>query len=163
LDQRLVGSIGFTAFGGERAAIDEMIGCGLFTSMNAAFSVLNPSANIEVPASFGDPDYRCAIERARAAGLGVMAIRVLGGGVLATQSSSDPRLSTLVALAKEAACSVEELAIRFVLSTEGVQTAILGLSAVDHVRVAAAAVDQGPLDPELYSALEQVSLASFPS
>jgi aryl-alcohol dehydrogenase-like predicted oxidoreductase len=88
---------------------------------------------------------------------------VLGGGVLATQSSSDPRLSTLVALAKEAACSVEELAIRFVLSTEGVQTAILGLSAVDHVRVAAAAVDQGPLDPELYSALEQVSLASFPS
>ena len=157
LDDGLVGSVGFTAFGGERSAIDEMISCGLFTSMNASFNILNPSANIEVPEAFGEPDYECVIRRAHAAGLGVMAIRVLGGGVLAALEASDPRVTWLEGAARESGCSVEELAIRFVLSTEGVHTAILGLSEVEHVRVATAAAERGPLDATLYSELERLS------
>lgn len=160
LDQGLVGSVGFTAFGGERSAIDEMIGCGLFTSMNAAYSVLNPSANFEVASGFSEPDYDCVIRRAETAGLGVMAIRVLGGGVLATLGASDPRLSRLSALAGDLECSVEDLAVRFVLSTPGVQTAVLGLSEVEHVRAAAAATAEGPLDPEVFSELARISLLS---
>ena len=160
LDQELVGSVGFTAFGGEQAAIDEMIASGIFTSMNAAFNVLNPSANIAVPPDFGDVDYGGVIRRASAAGLGVMAIRVLAGGALGTQSTADPRIADLSALAKDARCSVHELAIRFVLSTEGVQTAILGLSEIDHVRAAAVAAEAGPLDPELYRRIEQLSLTN---
>jgi L-galactose dehydrogenase/L-glyceraldehyde 3-phosphate reductase len=136
-----------------------MIASGLFTSMNAALNILNPSAALEVPADFAEPDYERVIHRATAAGIGVMAIRVLGGGELATMAPEDPRALRLSALARDIESSLEELAVRFVLSTPGVQTAVLGLSEVDHVRAAAVATEQGPLDRDLVDEIARISLA----
>jgi len=158
IDQGLVSSVGFTAFGGEPAAIEEMIACGLFTSMNASYNVINPSAHIAVPDGFPDPDYQRVIVKAREAGLGVMAIRVLASGALVEPAGPDRRIVRLALLAREIGISRVELAIRFVLSTEGVQTAVLGLTEVDHVLEAVDAASKGSLDADVISEAEAIAL-----
>lgn len=157
IDQGLVGSVGFTAFGGEPSAIEEMIGCGLFTSMNASYNLLNPSANLSVPAEFVEPDYELVIDKARRAGIGVMAIRVLASGALVESSNGDARIAPLAAFASELGMSLPELAIRFVLSTEGVQTAIMGLSEPRHLASAVEAALRGPLDASVMHQIESLT------
>ena len=38
-------TVGFTAYGGEVAAIEELIDSGVFGALNASINFLNPSAN----------------------------------------------------------------------------------------------------------------------
>jgi aryl-alcohol dehydrogenase-like predicted oxidoreductase len=157
MDEGLVGSVGFTAFGGEATAIEEMIDCGLFTSMNASYNLLNPSAQFAMPAAFTGPDYGCVIEKARQAGIGVMAIRVLASGAAVEPPDSDSRLARFAALAREAGMSMPELAIRFVLSTEGVKTAIMGLSEPSHLATAIEAASHGPLEMAVMQEIEAIA------
>jgi aryl-alcohol dehydrogenase-like predicted oxidoreductase len=159
IDQGLVGSVGFTAFGGEPSAIEEMIDCGLFTSMNASYNLLNPSAKVPVPAGFVEPDYERVIDKARRAGIGVMAIRVLASGALADEESLDDRVVRFAALARELGISLPQLAIRFVLSTEGVQTAIMGLSEPSHLVAAVEAAMNGPLEAAVMGEIEAIAIS----
>jgi L-glyceraldehyde 3-phosphate reductase len=158
LDAGLVDTVGFTSFGGDPAAIREMLSSGLFGSINASFSLLNPSAARPVPAGFSGADYETVIQSASAADVGVMAIQVLGRGVLAAGESEQG--AALQAVAAELGDSLISLAIRYVLSTPGVTTAILGLSEPSHVHDAVAAEGRGPLSTDEIARLEAVVLGA---
>ena len=163
MDEGLVGSVGFTAFGGEPSAIEEMIGCGLFTSMNASYNLLNPSAKFSMPVAFSEPDYECVIDKAEQAGIGVMAIRVLSSGALVESADRDHRVGRFAAVAREVGISLPELAIRFVLSTEGVQTAIMGLSEPSHLAAAVEAASNGPLEAAVMHEIEAIATSGITS
>jgi aryl-alcohol dehydrogenase-like predicted oxidoreductase len=73
---------GFCAFGGEMAAVQNMIDKGRFHSMLALYNVFNPSAGRHAPASLKDVDYKNVISRAALRGIGVVALRVVAAGAL---------------------------------------------------------------------------------
>jgi aryl-alcohol dehydrogenase-like predicted oxidoreductase len=146
---------GFTALGGDPAAIVTLIECGVFGVLNVSLNLLNPSAAVKVPTSFTGPDYNQVLDRARDAGMGVMAIQVLARGVLAGSGATNGT-GEIARASLGGHGSLPEVAIRYALGKPGVTTAILGLSEPNHVDEAAAAVAKGPLPAEVEHALEAV-------
>jgi aryl-alcohol dehydrogenase-like predicted oxidoreductase len=141
----LVRVAGFTTFGGEPSAIDEVAAAGIFDVINADFSAARPTAGHPLPVP-GQPDYRSVIDRCAAYGLTSLAIRVLGNGRLVRPDVLRTPLETAVAgFLRQAAGSVAAGAIRFALSKPGVTSAIIGFSHPDHVHDAVAAAAAGPL------------------
>jgi len=148
---------GFTSFGGEPRAIRELIDSGSFDALNASYNVVNPSALRPVGAHLGEDDYEQVIAAAAAVGMGVMAIRVLSSGAL-LNPVADSKEARLGAIAKEAGESVVSLAIRYVLSTSDVTTAIMGISEPQHLDDAVDAASRGPLDPATIARIEAIAL-----
>lgn len=148
---------GFTAFGGEPRAIRELIASGSFDALNASYNVVNPSALRPVGSHVGEEDYEQVIAAAAAAGMGVMAIRVLSSGALVSPVV-DSKVARLGTVAKEAGESVVSLAIRYVLSTSDVTAAIMGISEPRHLDDAADAASRGPLDPATIARIEAIAL-----
>src|SRR3954468_7041000 len=68
---------------GDTESLLRILDAGVFDSVQIAVNLLNPSAALAVPADFPMQDFARAIARAKAAGMGVLAIRVLAGGALA--------------------------------------------------------------------------------
>ena len=103
--------------------------------------------------------------------MGVVAIRVMGGGVLAgdaaaegfagtTSSESvlgrsrDEELNQAKALAfleseSDPGGGVRQAAIRFALANDEICSSLMGFSTVSHIEAAAEATGQGPLDSRL--------------
>jgi aryl-alcohol dehydrogenase-like predicted oxidoreductase len=152
----------------------ETIGAG---SIQCCVNLLNPSAGRDVPEGFPFQDYRQLIERAAARQTGVIAIRVLAGGALsgsaarhANAAQAPAPIATHATFAEDVALaqrfrflvreghagSLVEAAIRFVIGTPGVSTAMVGLSNLAQLEQAVAAAERGPLPPEALEGLEQV-------
>ena len=83
----LASHIGFTGTG-DAAAVIELIDSGRFEVMQTFYSLLNPSGSIRLPAGSPLHDFKLAISRASRRGMGVVAIRVMGGGVLAGDAAA---------------------------------------------------------------------------
>jgi aryl-alcohol dehydrogenase-like predicted oxidoreductase len=143
----VVRAAGYTTFGGQPDAIDEIAWSSVFDAINADFSPGNPSAGYAVNAP-GMPNYHSVIDRARAAGLSTMAIQVLGNGRLIRSDVERSSIETNVAAWLTAKTGdVVSGAIRFVLSKPGVSSAVIGFSHPHHVRDAIAAAEAGSLPP----------------
>lgn len=159
--------LGFTGLG-ETPAVLEVIGRGGFDVMHCYFSAANPSAGYPVPPSFGPQDLGLMIDRAAAAGVGALAIRILAAGALAgaerhplaggtdgvlisgTDYAADAaRAARLRPIAAELGVGLAELAMRFALSKAGLATALVGVSEVEQIELAARAADAGPLPPDV--------------
>jgi len=164
---------GFTAVG-ETAALHRVLAASGWGAAQIPFNLLNPSASRVVPASMPAQDYAGTLEAAHAAGIGAIAIRTLAGGALSASEARHPLGAAMVEpigsgpdyatdarrawvyerIAREAGCaSVVELAIRFVISHAGVSTAMVGLSSLDQLRTAAAAVGRGALAADTLDAI----------
>jgi aryl-alcohol dehydrogenase-like predicted oxidoreductase len=154
----LVQTVGFTTFGGEPAATDELIDSGVFGTINASFSLLNPSAALAMSSDWQLPNYAQVIGRAAGAGLGVMAMQVFARGVLGGATPEEGPAGQLITLARELDDRPATVALRYVLGTPGVTTAIVGFSALSHIDDAAAAVAAGPLPSDVRAALEAAAL-----
>lgn len=89
----LVQHLGLTGIG-QPAALREVIRSGLFTTMQAPYHLLNPSAGRDVDASFAETNYGNIIADCAQLGMGVFAIRVLAGGALASQPPSPHTFKT---------------------------------------------------------------------
>src|SRR5206468_2491606 len=74
---------GITALG-ETPAILEVLRSGRFETAQVYHNMLNPSAARPVPPAWGGQDFGGVIEACRERDVGVMAIRVLAAGALAT-------------------------------------------------------------------------------
>lgn len=143
----LVRVTGFTTFGGQPSAIDEVAAAGVFDVINADYSAANPTAGHALPVP-GQPDYRSVIDRCAAFGLTSLAIRVLGNGRLVRDDiRRTPVESEVTGLLRRAAGSVVAGAIRFALTKPAVTCAIMGFSHPGHVADAVAAAAAGPLTP----------------
>jgi aryl-alcohol dehydrogenase-like predicted oxidoreductase len=154
---KITTTAGFTAFGGEPKAIRELIDSGSFDALNASYNAVNPSALHPVGPHLGEADYEQVIAAATAAGMGVMAIRVLSSGALLS-AVPDTKAARLGAIADEVGESVVSLAIRYVLSTSDVTTAIMGISAPRHLDAAVDAASRGALDAASLARIEAIAL-----
>jgi aryl-alcohol dehydrogenase-like predicted oxidoreductase len=73
--------LGFTGTG-DTSALHEVIDAGVFDSAQVVYNMLNPSAGTALPPDYPAQDYARLFDHTKAAGVGVIGIRVLAGGAL---------------------------------------------------------------------------------
>ncbi len=170
--------LGLTAVG-DTAALHQVVGSGKFDSAQVVYNMLNPSAASGLPANYPAQDYGRLLDRTRAEGTGVIAIRVLAGGALSGSAARHPiaspppapigsansydadvaRARRLQPLVTEGfATSLTEAATRFALSQPSIGTILVGIATPEQFDEALQAVAKGPLPAaalERLSALQQ--------
>jgi aryl-alcohol dehydrogenase-like predicted oxidoreductase len=170
--------LGLTAIG-DTAALHQVIDARVFDSAQVVYNMLNPSAAAALPANYPAQDYGRLFDHTRAAGVGVVGIRVLAGGALSGSAERHPiaspppepigsamrydadivRARRLMPLVKEGfAASLTEAATRFALSHPAMGTILVGMATPQQFEDALAAVQKGSLPPaalERLSALQQ--------
>ena len=167
--------LGMTAIG-DTAALHQVIDGGAFDSAQIVYNMLNPSAADELPENYPAQDYRRLFDRTKAAGVGVVGIRVLAGGALSGSAERHPiagpapepigsamsydadidRARRLLPLVQEGfASSLTEAATRFAISHPAMGTILVGVATPQQFEDALAAVEKGPLPQE---ALDRLSV-----
>ena len=146
--------LGITAVG-DTAALHRVIDADAFDSAQVVYNMLNPSAAEELPTNYPAQDYGRLFDHTKAAGVGVVGIRVLAGGEL-SGSAERPRLRVrrpsrararrLTPLVNEGfATSLTEAATRFAISDPAMGTILVGMATPQQFEDALAAVQKGPL------------------
>jgi L-galactose dehydrogenase/L-glyceraldehyde 3-phosphate reductase len=151
---------------GDTAALRQVIDAGVVDSAQVVYNMLNPSAAAALPADYPAQDYARLFERTTAAGVGVIAIRVLAGGALSGSAERHPvaspppepigsamsydadmaRARRLMPLVAEGfAGSLTEAATRFAISQPAVGTILVGMATPQQFEDSLAAVLKGPL------------------
>lgn len=147
-EQRAAGkidAIGFTTLGGERAAIEDLIASKSFDFINAQYGLLG-DVDRDMPEIEGGEGGYDVIGRAAALGLAVIAIRVLGSGLILRPREAHRRMVTDLGLwSKARGTKLTQVALRFALSRPEVTSLVVGFSHPDHVMDAALAMRDGPL------------------
>jgi aryl-alcohol dehydrogenase-like predicted oxidoreductase len=159
--------LGLTAVG-ETVALREVIDARNFDSAQVVYNILNPSAAIALPANYPAQDYGRLFVHTRAAGVGVVGIRVLAGGALSGSAERHPiaspppepigsamsydadiaRARRLMPLVEDGyAATLTEAATRFALSHPAIGTILVGMATPQQFEDALAAVKNGPLPP----------------
>ena len=157
--------LGLTATG-DTSALHEVIDAGVFDSVQVVYNMLNPSAGTALPPDYPAQDYARLFDHTKAAGVGVIAIRVLAGGALSGTAerhaiASPPpspigsastyegdlrRAQRLAPLVEEGfAGSLAEAATRFSIGHPTVGTILVGMATPQEFEDALAAVMKGPL------------------
>ena len=156
---------GVTAVG-DTAALHQVVDAGGFGSAQVVYNMLNPSAAGMRASGLPGQDYAGLLERTRAAGTGVIGIRVLAGGALSGSAERHPIASAppapigsaasyafdveharrlLPLVAEGYAESLAETAVRFSIGHSGIGTILVGMATLDQFRQSLAAVRKGPL------------------
>ena len=157
--------LGMTAIG-DTAALNHVIDAGVFDSAQVVYNMLNPSAAGELPTNYPAQDYQRMFDHTKAAGVGVVGIRVLAGGALSGSAERHPiagpapepigsamsydadvdRARRLIPLVNEGfATSLTEAATRFALSHPAMGTILVGMATPQQFEDALAAAERGPL------------------
>jgi len=171
--------LGVTAIG-DTAALNQVIDARAFDSAQVVYNMLNPSASEQLPLNYPAQDYERLFDHTRAAGVGVVGIRVLAGGALSGSAERHPiagpppepigsamnydadvdRARRLIPLIEDGfATSLTEAATRFALSHPAMGTILVGMATPQQFEDALAAVQKGPLPQaalDRLSALRQV-------
>ena len=153
------GHHGITALG-ETPAILEVLRSGRFDTAQVYHNMLNPSAARPVPPGWGGQDFGGVLAACRERDVGVMAIRVLAAGALA----SDERHGREVAVAADADLEREgartrrifgrlggahgtraQAAIRHALANRDLSTLVVGVATLGQLDEALATFEAGPL------------------
>jgi aryl-alcohol dehydrogenase-like predicted oxidoreductase len=166
--------LGLTAVG-DTAALHQVIDSRAFDSAQVVYNMLNPSAAEALPINYPAQDYGRLFDHTKAAGVGVVGIRVLAGGALSGSAERHPiaspppepigsamsyegdieRARRLTVLVEEGfAASLTEAATRFSLSHPAMGTILVGIATPGQFDDALAAVQKGPLPA---AALERLS------
>jgi aryl-alcohol dehydrogenase-like predicted oxidoreductase len=157
--------LGLTAIG-DTTALHQVIDARAFDSAQVVYNMLNPSAAAALPANYPAQDYGRLFDHTRAAGVGVVGIRVLAGGALSGSAERHPiaspppepigtamdydadvvRARRLMPLIEGGfAASLTEAATRFALAHPAMGTILVGMAAPQQFEDALAAVQKGPL------------------
>jgi aryl-alcohol dehydrogenase-like predicted oxidoreductase len=163
--QGKIGFLGMTAIG-DTAALHQVIDAGAFDSAQVVYNMLSPSAAEELPPNYPAQDYGRLFDHTKAAGVGVVGIRVLAGGALSGSADRHPiasptpepigsamsydadidRARRLLPLVREGfATSLTEAATRFALSHPAMGTILVGMATPQQFEDALVAVQKGPL------------------
>ena len=171
-DDGLVDAIGFTAIG-QAHPLREVVDSAQFDTIQVPYNLVNPTAGQEVDADFTEANYGDVISLAARHKMGVFAIRVYAGGVLAGNPPSQHALTTKffpVALYERdqlrvarlsgmlpTSTDIKQFALRFALSHPAVSSAIVGFSEPCHVDDALEAEHAGAIPNEVLSQLRPFS------
>src|SRR3954451_18682581 len=157
--------LGITALG-DTAALRQVSDTNAFDSAQIVYNMLNPSAGEELPQNYPAQDYGRLFDHTKAAGVGVVGIRVLAGGALSGSAERHPiaspppspigsaqsydgdlkRAQRLMPLVKEGfAGSLTEAATRFCISHPAMGTILVGMATPQQFEDALTAAEKGPL------------------
>jgi aryl-alcohol dehydrogenase-like predicted oxidoreductase len=157
--------LGITALG-ETAALHQVIDANVFDSAQVVYNMLNPSAAEELPQNYPAQDYGRLFDHTKAAGVGVVGIRVLAGGALSGSPERHPiagpapepigsamrydadidRARRLLPLVTDGfAATLTEAATRFAISHPAMGSILVGMATPQQFEDALAAVQKGPL------------------
>jgi L-galactose dehydrogenase/L-glyceraldehyde 3-phosphate reductase len=160
-----VRAYGFTGLG-DAAAAAAIIDSGAMATVQLVYNLLNDSAARAMPPGYPGQDYGRLLARAQARGVGALGIRAMAGGALSGTDARHPlalasvpplgsgasyaadvmRARRLQPLVDEGhAGSLVEAAIRFATGNTAIASTMLGLSSLEQLETAAAAVNKGPL------------------
>jgi aryl-alcohol dehydrogenase-like predicted oxidoreductase len=167
---------GITAIG-DTPALHRVVESRAFDTAQIVYNMLNPSAGGPVPAGYPGQDYARLLERAEAAGMGTIVIRVLAGGALSGEETRHPHGMAVVApigsgsdyasdvararrfaplLAEAGAASLVEMGIRFVASHPAVSTLQVGIATPAEFEGGAQAVIKGGLASAVLARIGEV-------
>ena len=162
---------------GETGSLHRIADSGTMETVQTVYNLLNPSAAVEIDSDFDMPNYDKLIDRAAAAGTGVIGIRVLAAGALAGFQERHPMAAPSVGpigsgrdYAQDLARSADfrflvdegyvddlvEASLRFVLGNPSVSTALVGYSSLDHLEQAVKCAAKGPLPNEALAKLPAI-------
>jgi L-galactose dehydrogenase/L-glyceraldehyde 3-phosphate reductase len=168
--------IGITGLG-ETTDVGRVVDSGSFDSAQVAYNLLNPSAAADLPAGFPGQDFGRLIERAGRSGMATVGIRAVAGGALSASSLRHPIGATDVApigtgadyeadvdraqaflplLAEYGASDLVTLALRFAIAPGGPSTVLIGVSTLEQLDHAIAAVQLGPLPRSIWASLHPI-------
>jgi aryl-alcohol dehydrogenase-like predicted oxidoreductase len=167
--------MGFTALGGTRDLI-KVIDSGRFDACQVYYNIVNPSAARPMPAGWKGQSLTGIIVAAKRQNMGTLAIRVLDGGIIAT----DDRKKPVSMMAKETDEPTEvrktqaalaalggglgsrpQIGLRFAISCPDIGVSLVGIGAPEHVDEAVAAVAMGPLPRAALDRLEPLYERDF--
>lgn len=167
---------GFTGLG-ETEAIHALVRSGQFNTIQVYYNLLNPSAGEAVPSGFSAQDYQQLIPLAVSQGMGVLAIRTLAGGALASQMrgggggntlspgsdyGTDLERAEVVRQAlREEPGTLPQMAMRFVLSNPNVSTVLVGFASREHIDEAVGCADNPGLSPASLARLRKLYAEDF--
>lgn len=174
--QGLVDFTGFTAFG-DTECCRRLIRSGRFDTAQVYYNLLNPSAGQPVPADWSAHDFGCLIETCRDADVGVLNIRVLAAGVLATDvrsgrevrmysrgsdiPSEEARTRKVLGALQDWPGTRAQAAIRFALDNPDVSGVLVGLAELAHLEEALAAVEMAPISSADRKRLDRLYASDF--
>ena len=167
--------VGFTALGDSETII-RVIDSRRFDSVQAYYNLVNPSAVRTMPEGWTGQRFTGVIDAARRQRMGILAIRVLDGGIIAT----DDRAKPVSMMAKETSEAIEvrrsaaalaalgtglgsrpQVGLRFALSCPDISLALIGVGDPTHLDAALAAIDMGPLPANSLTRLEPLYARDF--
>jgi L-galactose dehydrogenase/L-glyceraldehyde 3-phosphate reductase len=167
--------IGFTALG-EAAACRRVIESGRFDAAQIYYNMLNPSAARAMPAAWTGQDFASLMSACRAQNMGVIAIRVLAAGILATDARHGREMmltaDTEVAEEERKAAAVfgalgsahgtrAQTAVRFALANPDVSAVNVGFATAAQLDEALGAFERGPLPQAALETLEGLYRTDF--
>ncbi len=162
---------------GVTESLHRVVDSGAMYSVQTVYNLLNASAGADVVPGFDMPDYKRLIDRANAAEMGVVVIRVLAAGALSGVAERDPVAVPSVApigsgrdykqdfdrsavfrfmVSEGYADDLVEASVRFALSNPGVSTVLVGYSNMDHLEKSVRFANKGPLPSEALDRLPHV-------
>ena len=164
---------------GDTEALHKIIDAGALDTVQVCYNLLNSSAGMTLPDDIPDQwqvqDFGKLIDRAAAHGAGVIGIRVLAAGALSGVTQRHPVAVPSVApigsgrnyeedvhragsfhslVTEDSVQSLVEAALRFVLSKDGISTALVGFSSLEHLEQSVEWASRGTLPA---SALDKIS------
>lgn len=174
-EKGLIRQMGITAIG-EAASVCEVIRSGRFDSAQVYYNLLNPSAGRRMPGAWTGHDFTGVIVACRAHRVAVMAIRIFGAGVIATDerhgresiltaNTSIPEEERKTKAVFEAIGTGQgtraQVALRFVLSNPDVSAVVIGSAELHHIDEALQAADRRPLPPQVLARLNGLYESDF--
>jgi len=162
---------------GNTSACREVIESGRFDAAQIYYNAINPSAAwTRTTAQWRGQDFCGLIAACWRQNMGVLAIRVMAGGPLASPRRPD-KLAMMTSdtdLDNEVRCAAAvratlgtsygtpaQLALRFTLGNRDLSSRVVGISALSQLDEALAAVERGPLPPDAMAKLDQLWATDF--
>ena len=174
-DAGLTRHVGFTA-NGDRDSLRTVVESGFYESAQIYYNMINPSAGWSVPSGWSGYDFGNLIELCHAEGVGVLVIRALAAGVLATDvrhgregeiipnadiASNERKAALLLATVGEGEGTRAQIAVRFALSNLGVSGVVVGIAELDHLVQAIGAAERGSLSGATLERLLKIAANDF--
>jgi D-threo-aldose 1-dehydrogenase len=175
-DEGLIQASGVSAVGNTSACL-EVIESGRFDAAQIYYNAINPTAAWRrTTVEWRGQDFCGLITACWRLNMGVLAIRVMAGGPLASprrpdklaMMTSDTDLDNEVrcAAAVRAALGTSygtpaQAALRFTLGNRDLSSRVVGISELSQLDEALAAVERGPLPPEALARLDQLWATDF--
>lgn len=168
-DQGLPSHIGITALG-DADPLKQVIASDRIDTAQVYYNLLNPSAGKNMPPAWPGHDFGNLIAVCKKHDVGVLNIRVLAAGIIATDtrhgresplthtdiSTEERRASAVLRALGDGLGERAQMALRFVLSHPDVSGAIYGMAELEHLKIGLAGQAMGPLPADALGRLDAV-------